>query len=154
MLSQMGGFPFYGWIILYIISILFIHDSHCLSPFIWKHWGCFHVLTIMNNAAVTWGCSYLFQISISFPLYIYPEMGVLDHMVALLLLLLLLVSCSVMSDSLQRHGMQHARLSCPSPSPGACSNSYPVSQWCHPTICPLSSPSPPAFNLFQHQGPF
>ena len=32
------------------------------------------------------------------------------------------------------HGLQHARLPCPSPTPGACSNSYPLSQWCHPTI--------------------
>ena len=49
-------------------------------------------------------------------------------------LLLLLFSHSVMSDSLQSHGLQHARLSCPSPSPGACSNSCPSSRWCHPTI--------------------
>ena len=39
-----------------------------------------------------------------------------------------------MSDSLQPHGLQHARLSCPSPSPRDCSKSCPLSQWCHPTI--------------------
>ena len=49
-------------------------------------------------------------------------------------LLLLLFSHSVMSDSLQPHGLQHTRLSCPSPSPRACSNSCPLSQWFHPTI--------------------
>ena len=43
-------------------------------------------------------------------------------------------SCSVMSDFVQPHGLQHARLPCPSPSYGACSNSCPSSQWCHPTI--------------------
>ena len=43
-------------------------------------------------------------------------------------------SCSVMSDSLRPHGLQHARLSCPSPIPGACSNSCPSSRWYHPTI--------------------
>ena len=32
------------------------------------------------------------------------------------------------------HGLQHVRLPCPSPTPGACSNSYPSSRWCHPTI--------------------
>ena len=32
------------------------------------------------------------------------------------------------------HGLQHARLPCPSPSPGVCSNSCPLNQWCHPTI--------------------
>ena len=40
-------------------------------------------------------------------------------------------SCSVVSNSLQSHGLQHARLPCPSPTPGACSN---LSSWCHPTI--------------------
>ena len=39
-----------------------------------------------------------------------------------------------MSNSLQPHGLQHARLSHPSPTPGAYSNSCPSSQWCHPTI--------------------
>ena len=39
-----------------------------------------------------------------------------------------------MSSSLQPHGLQHARLPCASPSPGTCSNSCPLSQWCHPTI--------------------
>ena len=40
----------------------------------------------------------------------------------------------VVSDSLQPHGLQHARLPLPSPTPGACSNSCPLSRWCHPTI--------------------
>ena len=39
-----------------------------------------------------------------------------------------------MSDSLRPHGLQHTRLPCPSPSPRVCSNSCPLSQWCHPTI--------------------
>ena len=47
---------------------------------------------------------------------------------------LLLFSCSVMSNSLQLQGMQHARLPCPSPSPRVYSYSCPSSQWCHPTI--------------------
>jgi len=42
--------------------------------------------------------------------------------------------CSVVSNSLQPHGLQHARLPCPSPTPEACSNSCPSSKWCHPTI--------------------
>ena len=40
----------------------------------------------------------------------------------------------VMSNSLWPHGLQHARLPCPSPTPGACSNSCPLSQWCHQAI--------------------
>ena len=49
-------------------------------------------------------------------------------------LLLLLFSRSVTSDSLRPHGLQHARVPCPSPSPGAYSDLCPLSQWCHPTI--------------------
>ena len=39
-----------------------------------------------------------------------------------------------MSDSLRPHGLQHTRLPCRSPTPGACSNSCPLNGWCHPTI--------------------
>ena len=45
-----------------------------------------------------------------------------------------LFSPSVMSDSLQPHGLPQARPPCPSPTPGAYSNSCPLSRWCHPTI--------------------
>ena len=41
---------------------------------------------------------------------------------------------SVVSDSLWRHGLQHTRPPCPSPTPRACSNSCSSSCWCHPTI--------------------
>ena len=43
-------------------------------------------------------------------------------------------SCSVVSDSLRPHGLQHTRLPCPSPTPRTCSDSCPLSQLCHPTI--------------------
>ena len=43
-------------------------------------------------------------------------------------------SRSVLSDSLQTHGLYHARPSCPSPTPEASSSSCPSSWWCHPTI--------------------
>ena len=63
-------------------------------------------------------------------------------------------SCSIMSDSLWPHGLQHARFPCPSPSPRACSNScHRVSDAIRP-FHPLWSPSPPAFNPSQHQGLF
>ena len=48
--------------------------------------------------------------------------------------LLLLFSCSDISDSMRLRGLQHARLPCPSLSPEVCSNSCPLSWWCHPTI--------------------
>ena len=63
-------------------------------------------------------------------------------------------SRSVMSSSLWPQGLQHTRLPCPSPTPRAYSNSCLLSWWCHPTSHPLSSPSPPTFNLSQHQGLF
>ena len=48
-----------------------------------------------------------------------------------------------MSNSLWLHGLQHSRLPCPSPTPGACSNSCPLSQWYHPivssSVVPFSS---------------
>ena len=59
-------------------------------------------------------------------------------------------SRSVLSDSLWAHGLHQARLPCPSPNPRVYSKSCPLSQLSHP----LSSPSPPIFNLSQHQGLF
>ena len=55
-------------------------------------------------------------------------------------------SHSVVSDSLWPHGLQHTRLPCPSLTPGAYSNSCPLSQWCHPTI---SSSVVPFFSHLQ-----
>ena len=52
------------------------------------------------------------------------------------------------------HGLQHARLPCPSPTPRTCSNSCPLSWWCCPTISSSVIHSLPAFNLSQHQGLF
>ena len=45
-----------------------------------------------------------------------------------------LFCCQVTSCSLPPHRLQHARLPCPSPSPGVCPHSCPLNQWCHPTI--------------------
>ena len=50
------------------------------------------------------------------------------------LLSLLLLSLSVVSDSLRPHGLQHTRPLCPSPTPRVYSNSCPLSRWCHSTI--------------------
>ena len=61
-------------------------------------------------------------------------------------------SCSVMSYSLRPHGPQPTRLPCPSPTPGAYSDSCLSSRWCHPIISFLSSPSTLTFNLSQHEG--
>ena len=59
-----------------------------------------------------------------------------------------------MSDSLRPNGLQHARLICPSPSPGVCSNSYPLSQWCHPTISSSVIPFSSCLQSFPESGSF
>ena len=60
----------------------------------------------------------------------------------------------VMSDYLWPHGLQHARLSCPWPTPGTCSNSCPWSQWFHPTISSSVVPFFSCLELFPASGPF
>ena len=67
---------------------------------------------------------------------------------------LLLFSRSVMSDSLRPHGLQQARLPCPSLSPRACSNSCPLSQWCHPTISSSVVPFSSCLQSFPTSGSF
>ena len=63
-------------------------------------------------------------------------------------------SCSVMSDSLWPHGLQQARLPCPSTTPGACLNSCPLSQWCHPTYWSSVVPFFSHFQSFPGSGSF
>ena len=67
-------------------------------------------------------------------------------------------SCSVVSDSLRPHELQHTRPPCPSPTPGVHPDSRPSSQWCHPAIsssvvpffsCPQSLPGSESFPMSQ-----
>ena len=67
-------------------------------------------------------------------------------------------SCSVVSESLRPHGLQHARPPCPSPTPRVHPNPCPLSRWCHPTIsssvipfssCPQSFPASGSFPMSQ-----
>ena len=67
---------------------------------------------------------------------------------------MLLFSCSVMSNSLRPHGLQHTRPPCPSPTPGAYSNSCPLSQWCHPTISSSVVPYSSRLQSFLASGSF
>ena len=80
------------------------------------------------------------------------------YLSSLLLNFLLLFSSSIVSDSLWPHGLQHARLPCPSPFPGVCPNPWPSSWWCHATIsssvipissCPQSFPASGSFQMSQ-----
>ena len=52
------------------------------------------------------------------------------------------------------HGLQHTRLPCPSLSPGACSNSYPLSQWCHSTVSSSVIPFSSCSQSFPASGSF
>ena len=64
--------------------------------------------------------------------------------------------CSVaqLCLTLRPHGPQHTRLPWPSPSPGACSNSCPLSQWCHPTISSSVIPFSSCLQSFPASGSF
>ena len=64
------------------------------------------------------------------------------------------VHCSVMSDSMQPHGPQHAKPPCLSPTPGACSNSCPSRQWCHPTVSSSVIPFSSCHPSFPTSGSF
>ena len=59
-----------------------------------------------------------------------------------------------MPNSLWSHGLQHARLLCPPLSPGVCSNSYPLSWWCYPTISSSVVPFSSFSQSFPASGPF
>ena len=63
-------------------------------------------------------------------------------------------SHSVMSDSLRPHGLQHSRLTCPSPTPRDGSNSCPSSQWCHPIIWSSVVPFSSCLQSFPASGSF
>ena len=60
----------------------------------------------------------------------------------------------VVSDSLQPHGLQHARPPCPSPTPGVYPNSCPLSQWCHPAISSSVVPFSSYLQSFPASGSF
>ena len=61
-------------------------------------------------------------------------------------------SCSVLSDSLQPHQLQHARPPCPSPTLGEHPNPCPLSRWCHPTISSSVVPSIfPSIRVFSNE---
>ena len=115
--------------------------------------------TFFSTRSNAWCC---FTSLIIFLLALMPPNGWKNINLPLLLqrFNLLLFSCQVMSDSLKPHGLQYARLLCPSPTPRVCSDSCPLSQWCHPTISssatpffgPQSFPGFPMSQLFESRG--
>ena len=95
--------------------------------------------------------SYVFKVPVTYYLFLYlcsPYLSLFSFPVPSVSQF----SHSVVSDSLQPHGLQHASLPCPSPSPRAYSNItvHRASDAIQPSH-PLSAPSPPTFNLSQHR---
>ena len=92
----------------------------------------------------------------------HPSLRVYDFVLEFLMPVLLIslpfcsvqFSSSVMSDCLWPHGLQHARLPCPSPTPGACLNSWSLSQWRHPTISSSVIPFSSCLQSFSAQDLF
>ena len=108
-------------------------------------WARSSVLSLLLSR--TSGCVHLWHffllLSVSFPLWSHP-----------FVLLLLLLSRSVVSDSLWPHGLQHARPPCPSLSPRVYSNLCPWSQWCHPAISSSVVPFSSSLQPFPASGSF
>ena len=81
-----------------------------------------------------------------------------DVKYVILYLIIFITSVTQLCLTLQPHGLQQTRLPCPSPTPKACSNSCPLSQWCHPTLSlsVISSSVIPfsCLQSFHHQGLF
>ena len=84
------------------------------------------------------------------PSWTFPSL----YLPSLLLNFLLLFGSSIMSDSLWPHGLQHTRLPCPSLFPRACSNSCPLSWWCHATISSSVIPISSCLQSFPASGSF
>ena len=77
-----------------------------------------------------------------------------NHLECFIIKKLVLFSYSVMSNSLQPHGLQHTRLPCSSPSPGVYQNPCPLSRWCHPTISSSVIPFSSCLQSFPALGSF
>ena len=129
-------FIFYGQVIFHCIYITSSLSIHLVSGPL----GCFHVLAVVNSAVMNRQACIFWIIVLSG----YKSRVQFSH--------------SVVSDSLQPHESQHARPSCPSPTPGVHSDSRPLSRWCHPAIsasvvpfssCPQSLPASESFPMSQ-----
>ena len=150
--------PFIRWNDIQLnVCITFSLSRHLLLD-IWVT-STFWLLWIVLQG--TWICKFLFEILLSVLLGKYAEAGLLNHTADFNLTITLVTecktnftwdqylrqrdrlnlgkisvqfSCSVLSNSLRRHGLQHARPSCSSPTTRVYPNSCPLSWWCHPAI--------------------
>ena len=119
-----------------------------------------NVIDLQQNVSLRYGAEWFrYTFLILFPYSLLQNVeqsfcAIQQVLVGYLFYILLLFSCSVVSNSLWPHGLQQARLPCPSPSLRACSNSCPLSPWCHPTISSSVVPFSSCLLSFQYQGLF
>ena len=100
------------------------------------------LLEVDLSQRFVFGCKSIHRITLSiFTLYLSPFSSVQ-------------FTCSVVSDSLWPHGLQHARVPCPSPTLRVYSNSCSLSQWCHPTISSSVVPFSSCLQSFPASGSF
>ena len=124
----------------------FSYRCTSINCIFWMSFGWLHVLQISSHSVL------YHQLNNSDLSLLLPN--VLISFAICTLVSSVQFSRSVMSDSLQPHGLQHARPLCPSPTPGACSNSCPSSRWCHPTISSSVIPFSSCLQSFPASGSF
>ena len=98
--------------------------------------------------------TYKVRINFGFPPYSEPLFLPPSTVHSFTMVWLSSVQLLICVQSLRPHGLQHARPPCPSPTPGACSNSCPLSQWCHPTISSSVVPFSFCLQSFPASGSF
>ena len=128
-----------------IYTCAYIHTYTYMST-------CCSLLSRVLLFVTPWTASCQASLSLTISQNLLKLMSIESVMLSSLMMMLLLFNHSVLSDSLQPHGLQHARLPCPSLSPRVCSNSCPLVPSNH--LHPLLPLSPLALNLSQHQGLF
>ena len=133
--------------------MVYMYHSFLIHSSADGHLGCLHVLVIINSAAKNIEGARVSFRSGFLSVYVWQVLFLLFCHLCLLICKNVLhfwnsyilqehvsVQLSLMSNSLWPNGLQHARHPCPSPIPGACSNSCPSSQWCHPAISSSAVP--------------
>ena len=152
-----------------LLPLLFFINSTTLCLLIWEFSSLkFKEITQINASVDIWfiifwltcSSSLYFSSCLALPLGI---MAIFSGMLRFLyqfcicykfLLCSVQFSCSVVSNSLRPHGLQHLRLPWPSPIPGAFSNSCPLSRWCNPTISSSVVPFSSCLQSFPASGSF
>ena len=116
-----------------LVSLIFLSFF-----FIYSHFDIYYFLLPILVFSYSFSSFFKYTFRFLFENFCFPVVGLYSHYKLLKTAFAVSYQFSSvqslsLSDSLQHHGIQHTRLLCPSPIPGAYSNSCPSSQWCHPT---------------------